>query len=102
MRLGVPAQSAEDGEAASTQRVLIAPFIWQQQRGNEANKGRHIVFLGGGETIKRLFFFLMQIGEYLVLLPKPERIEMKQMNYLQEEHGAASVDNVWTHSDRND
>lgn len=92
VRLRVPAQSAEDSEAAATQRALIAPFIWQQQRAKEANKGRHVIVFLGRETIRRLFF--MQIREYFVLLPKSECIEMKQMNFLQEEHGAAFVDNI--------
>lgn len=94
VRLWVPAQSAEDSEAASTQRVLIAPFIWQQLRAKEANKGRHVIVFSGRETIKRLFF--MQMREYFVLLPKLECIGTKQMNDLPEEHVAAFVDNTWT------
>lgn len=100
VRLGVPAQSAQDSEAASTQRVLIAPFIWQQLRAKEANKGRHVIVFSGRETIKKLFF--MQMREYFVLLPKPECIGTKQMNDLLEEHVAAFVDNTWTPSNLND
>lgn len=99
VRLGVPAQSAEDSEAVSTRRVLIAPFIWQQQRAGEANKGRHVAVFLGRETIKSLFF--MQIRGYFVLLPKPEYVEMKQINYLDKECVAALADNIWTHSNRN-
>lgn len=99
MGLGVPAQSAEDSEAVSTQRMLIASFIWQQQRAEEANKGRHVAVFLGRETIKSLFF--MQIRGYFVLPPKPEYIEMKQINYLDKECVAVSVDNIWTHSNLN-
>lgn len=99
MGLGVPAQSAEDSEAVSTQRVLIASFIWQQQRAEEANKGRRVAVFLGRDTIKSLFF--MQIRGYFVLLPKPEYIEMKQINYLDKECVAVSVDNIWTHSNLN-
>lgn len=36
-----------------------------------------------------------------MLLPKPEYIEMKQMNYLDKECVAVSVDNIWTRSNLN-
>lgn len=36
-----------------------------------------------------------------MLLPKPEYIEMKQMNYLDKECVAVSGDNIWTRSNLN-